>query len=163
MAEQFPAGLPGALVHSQYTTQDLVDNNPLSSGPPVFRARADNGWMTFSVSWSLSALEVQIMRGWFRNIIKNRSKSFIVGLMVDGWDGTTNTKDHECYFQSPPRYNQNGRRWTVSADLLAIEEVTLNECDTISLIAANCGFENVSTGFELLDEIGKTLDERWAV
>lgn len=165
MAEQYPSALPGALVVSNgYTPQDLVDSNDLSSGPPIFRARSDEGWMVFSVAFSYSAVQVQLFRSWYFNAIRNGSKLFTIELMVEGWDGTNNTVTHECYFQGPPNFRQNGRRWSISASLLSISRPgVLSECDGISLGNILCGFDNPHLAIDQMNEVSNTLEDRWSV
>jgi hypothetical protein len=163
MAEEYPCNLPGVLVSSNgYQDQDLVDNNALDSGAPVFRLRSDNGWVLFDVAWSFNALEMQVFRIWHRSILAHGSKSFTIDLWIDGSDGDSQTTEHECYFRGAPDYKQRGRRWSVSATLLAIEQFgDLDECDTISLFAAFNGFEDLNSGAIGLDSAIVLLENLW--
>lgn len=163
MAEPYPCRLPNPLVASNsYSTQNLVDRNDLSSGPPIFRLRSASGWVQFDIAFSYDALEMQVFNAWFRNTLINGSKSFTIELMVDGFDGEKNTKTHECYFEDSPTRTQNGNRWRVSARVIAIEQITVDECDTASLLAAFNGFNNADTAIVKVDDISDALDG-WAV
>lgn len=163
MAEQYPCKLPGVLVNSNgYSPQDTVDRNDLSSGPPIFRLRSDDGWLLFDVAWSYSALENQVFRLWHQNTLARGSKSFTIELMVDGWNGESQTLEHECYFSGVPSFRQNGRRWNVSATLLAIRSVGLDECDTDSLISAFNGFDDLNQAIIQMDDVNQTLEDLWA-
>lgn len=135
---EYPCSLPGVLVNSNaYQIQNKVERNDLSSGPPIFRLRTDDGWVAFDVTWSFSALEMQIFNAFYRYNLSNGSKSFSIGLMIDGWDGTSNTKDHECYFDGAYSVQQVGRRWMVTARLIAIQQEDIGECEALSLVAVS--------------------------
>jgi hypothetical protein len=163
MPELYPCKLPGVLVNSNsYSPQALVDRNDLESGPPIFRLRSSDGWVNFDVAFSFSALEVQVFRSWFHGILVRGSKSFTIGLMIDGWNGEANTIDHECYFVDAPQYRQNKRRWSVSAKLLAVEDVEFDECDQESLINAFNGFEDLNNGIICMDQTITLLETLWA-
>lgn len=162
MPENYPCKLPGVLINSNgYSPQSLVDQNSLDSGPPIFRLRSSDGWLQFNVAWSFSALEMQVFRAWHRFTLAHGSKSFTIGLMVDGFDGTDNTVDHECQFIGVPSYTQNGRRWSVSAQLLAVQYEGVDECNGLSLVAAFNGFDDLNSGIILLDDAVKALEELW--
>ena len=163
MAEQYPCRLPGVLVNSNgYSPQDLVERNDLRSGPPIFRLRSDDGWLLFDVAWSYSALEVQVFRSWYFNVLSRGAKSFNIELMVTGWDGQKNTITHECYFDGVPSFNQTGRRWNVSATLLAIRYQGLDECDSESLVNSYNSFDKIKEAIIQMDDINTTLEELWA-
>ena len=162
MPEVYPCRLPGILVNSQeYQDQNLVDRNDLSSGPPVFRQRSEDGWMEFGGNWVLNGLEVQVLREWHRQTLKRGSKSFTIGLMIDGFDGTKQVIDHTCYFLSPPKFSQRGRLWSVSAQLLAISQVGFNECDTNTLVNTFNGFEHHTNVRKELDQAVDEIETAW--
>jgi len=163
MAEEYPCKLPGFRIGASYSPQDLVSQNDLSSGPPIFRLRSSDGWLAYRGSFSFSALENQVFRSWHKNVVKSGSKSFNIELMVDGFDGTKNTVTHECYFLGVPNYSQNGTRWNVSVSLIAINPQYLDECDTESLFSIFNGFESPQNALDLIDEALVILDDRWAV
>jgi len=159
----FPCGLPGVLVNSNgYSSSNRVRRNDLQSGPPIFVLESDDGYELFDVAWSFSGLDNQVFRNWFRYVAGSGSKLFNIELWVEGFDGTKQTKTHECYFDGPPSYVQNGRRWMVSATLLAIEEQIMDECDAISLINVYNGFGGYpSQGVAAIDASILHLEEAW--
>ena len=162
-AIDYPCKLPGVLVNSNsYRNQDTVRRNDLQSGPPIFRLESEDEWVLFDVSWRFSALEVQVFRNFHKNVLANGSKLFNIELMVDGFDGTKQTKTHECYFDGSPQFSQNGLRWMVSATLLAIDPIILDECDGISLVNAFNGFEDVNAAIISMDDVINTLEDLWA-
>ena len=164
MAEQYPSTLPLVLINSNgYSPQQLVEEQSVSYGAPIFRKKYDDGWLMFNVAFSFSESEKQVFTDWYKNTIKRGSLSFVIGLMVDGFNGEGNTIDHECYIQGPPKYTQNGTRWGVSATLLATEYVGLDECDAITLINSFNVFKNFSAAPDLIADAVTTLESDWAV
>ena len=159
----YPCRLPGVLVSSNsFAPKNRVRRNDLSAGPPIFNLDDDDGFVLFNVAWRFSALEVQVFQNWYRHTTKSGSKLFNIELMVDGFDGTKNTKTHECYFDGAPSYSQVGRRWLVQATLLAIQEQILDECDADSLINAYNGFDyNLDQAIDDLDESVKLMETLW--
>lgn len=125
----YPCHLPGVLVNSNgYQSSERVANNPLSSGAPLFGLKDDDGYELFDVAWSFDAAELQSFRNWYRFTTTSGSRLFNIELWVDGYDGIKQTRIHECYFLGTPHPVQNGRRWHVSATLLAIEEKGTDKC-----------------------------------
>lgn len=158
----YPCKLPGVLVNSNsYQSQDVVRRNDLQSGPPIFRLESDDTWVLFDVTWRFSALENQVFRNFHRNTLANGSKLFNIELMVDGFDGIKQTKTHECFFNGVPKFAQNGRLWTVSATLLAIEPNILDECDGISLVNSFNAFEDLNAGILCMDQAITLLEDLW--
>lgn len=160
----YPCRLPGVLVNSNaYSSKSRVRRNSLESGPPVYVLEDDDGYEMFDVSWAFNASEVQIFRNWYRHITVSGSKLFNIDLMVDGWDGERQTKTHECYFDSVPSYTQNGRRWLVTATLLAIEEQIMDECDGITLVSAYTAFDydDLNDAFSDVDNATQSLISAW--
>lgn len=155
--EDYPQTLPGVLVNSNaYTPQGLTRKNDLQSGFPTFRLEADNGWVMFDVVWSFSASEVQFFNAWHRYGLRNGSKAFNIGLMIDGWDGTTNTVEHECYFNTGTfKVTQVQRRWHVSTQLLAINRQTVSEEFYDQLAILDNGFPDGIP--ETIEEFGELL------
>lgn len=158
----YPCRLPGVLVNSNsYQNKDLVRRNDLQSGPPIFRLESDDGWVAFDVAWKFSELENQVFRNFHKNVLVNGSKLFNIELWVDGFDGTKQTKTHECYFDGVPQFKQNGRRWIVGATLIAIEPQILDECDGISLVNSYNAFEDVNAAILSMDDVINTLEDLW--
>jgi len=158
----YPCALPGVLVNSNsYTNQDVVRRNNLQSGPPIFRLESDDGWVMFDVAWRFSALEVQVFRSFHKYTLANGSKLFNIELMVDGDDGTKQTKTHECFFDGAFKANQVGRRWTISATLLAIEPNILDECQGLSLVAAFNGFDDLNASIANIDKSITLFEDLW--
>ncbi len=158
----YPCKLPGVLVNSNsYQPQSLVRRNDLQSGPPIFRLEASDGWEAFNVAWSFSGLENQVFRNFHWNVLTRGAKSFNIELWVDGFDGTKQTKTHECYFDGVPKYTQVGRRWSVGATLLAIAPNILDECDGESLVNAFNDFENLNAAIISMDGVINTLEDLW--
>ena len=162
-AIDFPCNLPGVLVNSNsYSPKDRVRRNDLQSGPPIFQLDDDDGFVLFKVSWRFSAIENQVFRNFHRNTLASGSKLFNVELWVDGDNGIKQTKTHECYFDGVPQYQQNGKRWVVSATLLSIEEEILSECDGISLVNAFDGFDfNLDVAIADMDSAIVLLEDLW--
>lgn len=164
MAEQYPLTLPHVLINSNgYSPQQLVHAKDVSYGAPVFRKKYDDGWLMFNVAFSFSESEKQTFTDWYKSTIKRGSLSFVIGLMVDGFNGSGNTLLHECYMQGPPKYTQNGTRWSVSATLLAIKYRGLDECDSITLVNSFNVFKNFSAAPDLIAAAVATLETDWAV
>lgn len=162
MAEIYPETLPAVLINSNgYSPQQIVTEQTVSHGAPIFRKKYDDGWLMFNVGFSFSQSEKKEFTDWYKDTIKRGSESFVIGLMVDGFNGTGNTIDHECYMREPPNYTQNGTRWRVSATLLAKEYVGLNECDAITLINSFSVFKNFSAAPDLIADAVLTLETDW--
>ncbi len=162
-SESYPNALPGVLNNSNsYSLQALTVNNDLSSGPPVVRLVDDSAWVAFDVEWSYNAQQVQLFRNWFRWNLKNGSKLFDIELWVEGFDGTKNTLTHECYFiPGTYRARQNGKRWRISATLIAIDQQTLSEEAGCSLQPIYDGFEEVPETINLFYECIDLIEELW--
>jgi len=157
MAEQYPCALPGVLVNSNgFSPQSLVRNNSVQNGPLRFRLQADSGWVGFNVAWSFNELQCQVFKNFHRHVLVNGSKSFTVGLKVP--DGLI---DHECYIQGVPNYNQIGKRWSVSATLLAIRDEGLDVCDGLSLVAVFDGFKSPNLAITQMDDVITELENLW--
>ena len=139
----YPCALPGPLVAGNaYRSKSRVRRNDLASGPPIYRLEDDDGYDLFNVAWSFSAGEVQVFRNWFRCDIASGSRLFNIWLMVDGaaTRGGRQTVLHSCYFDGVPEYTQRGRRWSVSATLLAIREEAVDCCANLpDLYNGFCG------------------------
>lgn len=139
----YPCALPGPLVAGNaYRSKSRVRRNDLASGPPIYRLEDDDGYELFNVAWSFSAGEVQVFRNWFRCDIASGSRLFNIWLMVDGaaTRGGRQTVLHSCYFDGVPEYTQRGRRWSVSATLLAIREEAVDCCANLpDLYNGFCG------------------------
>lgn len=165
MTEFYPSALPGVLINSNsYTVQDLVRKTDLQSGPPIFRLDADNGWVLFDVTWSFSDLEKQIFDNWHRWTLRNGSRAFTIELWTDGFDGTDNTKEHTCHFTGPPRMQQVGRRWSVSAQLLALEQITLDEDTGLSLVALSESFpDGIYDTIVDINSLIVLMEDEWPV
>lgn len=130
----YPCALPGALIAgNSYASKPRVERNDLASGPPLFMLADDGGYEVFNVAWSFSAGEVQVFRNWFRCELASGSRLFNIGLMVDGaaTKGGRQTVVHSCYFDGVPQYTQRGRRWSVSATLIAIREEAVDCCSNL--------------------------------
>lgn len=159
---EYPCNLPGVLVNSNgYTPRLLVDTNPMDSGPPVFRLHASDGWLAFDVAWSYSALEKQVFTAWHRSILARGSKTFNIELWIDGFDGVKNTVTHRANFSSSPQYTQAGKRWRVSATIMAIEYAGLDDCDSESLVSAFNGFESVTAGINGIAAAIEEIELLW--
>ncbi|MCK4621333.1 MAG: immunoglobulin domain-containing protein [Desulfuromonadales bacterium] len=125
----YPCHLPGVLVNSNgYQSSERTRPNDLSSGPPLFVLEDDDGYEMFDVAWSFDAAQIQSFRNWYRFITASGSRLFNIELWIDGYDGIKQTRTHECYFLGTPHPVQNGRKWHVSATLVAIEEKGTDEC-----------------------------------
>ena len=97
---------------------------------------------------------MQLFNGWVRYALRQTSKLFDIELWVDGFDGTKNTKTHECYFNGPINRTQVGRRWNVSATLLAIEEQTVTELEWDQLAILDAGFpDGILDTMDALEEL----------
>ena len=157
----YPCRLPGFLVNgNSYRPKARTRRNELQAGPPIFVLEDDSGYVAFNVRTSLSALEMQVFRNFFRHTIASGSKSFNVELMVEGFDGTKNTLTHECYFdESAYDASQNGRRWSVSATLIAIGEEIINECEGESLVNFHSGIGyNINKAIEDFNDLSLALE-----
>jgi hypothetical protein len=127
----YPANLPGVYVNSNgYRSKPLVARNDLASGPPIFVLEDNTPWVMFDVSFRFDALQTQVFRNWYRVSTTSGSRSFNINLVVDG-----EPRAHECYFDGVPSFTQSGRRFYMSATLLAIEEVGIFDAeDAASLL-----------------------------
>lgn len=135
----YPCGLPGVLVNSNaYRSSDRTQRNSLQSGPPLVQLQDDDGFEMFDVAWSFDAAQVQAFRNWFRFETVSGSKWFNIELTIDGWNGVKRTRTHECIFEGPPSFVLAGKRWHVSATLIALSEQGLDECG--SVVAIQNGF-----------------------
>lgn len=164
MPEQYPSSLPGILVAKNINNvQYLVKRNDLQSGPPIYRLECDEGWSLFNVGWTFTPEEKQIFDNWYRWTLRQGSKSFEIGIMVDGSNGISNTRIHTCYFDPEgPLREQNQTLWNVNATLLAIEQETDDEEFAEQLIILSNGFpDGVLLTMLGLDEIIQELEELW--
>lgn len=163
MAETYPTALPGILINSDaYTNQTLTRKNELSSGPPTFRLKDDNGWVNFDVSWKYTAAEMQLFRNWYRWTLANGSKLFEIGISVEGRSsGAFDRTPHDCYFDGAYRAVQDGPLFIITATLIAIEQKTLDEDSGISLVNAYAGFEDVGASITQLDDIVALIEGTW--
>jgi len=157
MPEQYPCALPGVLVNSNgMSPQSLVRNNNVQNGPLRFRLQADSGWLQFNVAWSFNLLESQVFENWYKHILTNGSKSFLIDLTVPG-----GLLEHECYFLGVPSYNQIKKRWSVSGSILAIARVGLDECDAQSLVNMFNVFAVPNLAITQMDEAILELETLW--
>jgi len=157
MAEEYPCALPGVLVNSNgFAPQSLVRNNNVQNGPLRFRLQADSGWLQFNVAWSFGVLEGQVFENWYKHILTNGSKSFLIDLQVTG-----GLLEHECYFLGVPSYNQVKKRWSVSGSVLAIARVGLAECDAQSLIGMFNVFAKPNLALTQLNAAILELETLW--
>lgn len=148
MTTAYPCKLPLPLVSGfSFSDQELTVFNELDSGPPVARLKSDEGYSMFDARFSFNQLEMQVFRSWFRNTIKHGSKTFTIGLNIDG--GTT---EHTCYMRNP-QYTLNAKRWQVSTKLISLQFKELNDCDTESLTNAFNGFESLSKNLAQLEDV----------
>ena len=157
MPESYPCALPGVLINSNaMTPQQLTRNNDVQNGPLRVRLQADSGWLQFNVSWSFNELQTQVFKNWYRHRLVNGSKSALIELRVP--DGLI---EHEVYFIGVPNYNQAGKRWIVSAVILAVRDEGLDECDGESLINMFEVFEQPNLAITQIDDAIKTLETLW--
>jgi len=164
MAETYPITLPAVLINSNgYSPQQLTFDQPVSYGAPIFRQQYASGWLMFNCAFSFNESEKQIFTDWYENTILRGSESFVIGLMIDGFNGSSNTVDHECYMQGTPTYAQKGTRWGVSVTLLAKKYVGLSECDALTLINSFNVFKNFSAAPNLIADAVETIETLWAV
>jgi hypothetical protein len=159
----YPCRLPGVLVNSNaLSPKNVVRRNDLQSGPPLFIREDDDAYVMFNVAWKFSAIEMQVFSNWFKGTLARGSKLFNIDLMIDGFDGIKQTKTHECYFDGVYQQSQTGKRWTVTATLLSIQEETLGECDAISLVNAFNGFDYpLDQAILDLDGSIKLMEDLW--
>lgn len=160
----YPCRLPLVLVNSNaLSPKNVVRRNDLQSGPPIFQREDDDVFVLFNVAWKFDAIQMQVFQNWFRSTIASGSKLFNIELWVDGFDGTKQTKTHECYFDGAYQQAQNQKRWTVTATLLAIKEQVLDECDGISLVNAYNGFEYDALDVAIadMDSVIVLLEDLW--
>lgn len=138
----YPCSLPGVLTaNNSYASRPRTRRNDLASGPPLFMLEDDGGYEMFDVAWSFSAGQVQVFRNWYRCDTVSGSKAFNIPLMVDGAArrGGPQTLEHECYFDGVPQYTQQGRRWRVSATLIALAEKGVDCCDNLPELSDGFG------------------------
>ena len=155
-SESYPASLPGVLVQSNaYSPQSVVRRNELQAGAPTFRLVSDTAYEMFDVMWSFSASEMQLFDGWHKWGLRSGSKSFDIELMVYGFNGTKNTRTHECYFADGTfKSVQAGARWHVSASLLSIVRETDSEAFYNQLVILSEGFpDGIRDTINALEEL----------
>lgn len=160
MLETWPTSLPGPLVNSNaYRPKDRIDRGDVASGAPLYTLNDDDGWVRFDVTFRMTTEQAATFRTFYRQTLQGGSKSFTIPLAVDGMPGV----DHTCYFDGVPRSSQSGKLWTISATLLAVEEVGIfGECDTQSLIAAFNGFSYPLAGAVAdMNEAIDLLEDLW--
>lgn len=160
----YPCDLPAfQVIGTTHRSKDRVKRNDLDSGPPVFILDDDDGYDTHDGQIILkSPYQVQLFKNWYRYAISSGSKLFNMDLWVDGSDGSTNTRTHECYVLGVPRYTQNGKNFNVSLSVLAIEEQILDECEGFALVNASNGFAySLHDAILDLDTLITTMESRW--
>ncbi len=162
-AIDYPCRLPGVLVNGpSHSSKDVVYRNDLASGPPIFTTDDDAAYDIFDVVWRFNGIQKQVFDSWFKGSLTRGAKLFNIDLWIDGFDGTKNTKTHECYFNGVPQSAQQGRLWTVSAQLLAIEDQILDECDSESLINLFNGFDySLDQALSDVDGLIVQLENTW--
>ena len=120
MAEPFAPGVPNPLVTGhQLQNETHVRSNDTITGAPRYELLSESRPTIFSVQWNISQDMFAIFEGWFKYGIAYGSKAFDLDLFVGA-----GLVAHECYFQSGA-YSASlvGRRWNVTATLLAVEKV----------------------------------------
>ncbi len=138
---RYPCTLPGPLVVSNgYAVNERTRRNDLSSGPPLYVLKDNQGFVAFDVGFRYTGLQMQVFRNFYSAETVYGSKLFNIDLYVDGPDGTgKQTQTHECYFDGPYAAQQENRLWLVTVRLIAIEEIIFSQCEGQSLVAAYDG------------------------
>lgn len=115
----YPTNLPGVLVSSD-TNKDIgkYRRNDTEIGPPVYELLSTTGPSLFNCVWSFEEFDFQVFEGWYKKELLFGSKSFNIDLIVG--KGLT---AHECFFNSQYNRSRNGKRFRVSAQLLAVEKI----------------------------------------
>lgn len=124
MAEQFANGVPNPLVQGHSVQNEShVRSNDTITGAPRYELISASRPSFFNVSWNLSQDQFNVFEGWFKYTIGFGSKAFDLDLFVGA-----GLVGHECYFQNGT-YNASlvGRRWNVTATLLAVEKQYTDE------------------------------------
>jgi len=162
MAEQFPAGVPAPLVNPySYSQPSHITKNNVISGVPRYRQRTSQRPAIFQLSWNLSCDQLAVFEGWFRWTLSQGAKSF--ELEIETGAGYL---PHECYFENGT-YNRTrlGKRYVVSASVLAAELNTLDECDyetLAALLALPCAGTGAGGFYAAFDDFANNvLPDYW--
>ena len=162
MSESYPAGLPAPLVNPySYTQPSHTVKNNVISGVPRFRQMTSDRPVFFSVSWNLNENQLAVFEGWFRWTLAQGSKSFTMSVAT----GVGYTP-HECYF-ADGTFNRTrvGRRYQLTAQILAVELQTLSECDYLELAAVlslPCAGYNACDFYDKFDDFANNvLPDYW--
>ena len=159
----YPVNLRGTLVaRNSFSPQGRVERNDLRSGPPMYTLQDYDGFVMFRVGWLFKAIEAQVFQNFYRHTIASGSKLFNINLWIDGFDGEDQTKVHECYFDGVPNWQQRGKLWYVSANLLAIEEQTLSAEEGLSLVNVFNGIDYEVSEFVIdFNELIVLMEDEW--
>ena len=161
-AIDYPSKLPGVLVNSNgFSFKRVTVRNDLRAGAPIFERRDDDAYVLFNVAWSLDGLEVQVFQNFYKYTLERGSKLFNIELYIDGFNGIKRTQTHECFFEAEPQYQQNQKRWSVSARLIAITDALLGEAEGPSLVAAFEAFEDLNAALVSINGIIVQLEDTW--
>ncbi len=162
MAEQFPVGVPAPLVNpNSYTQPSHITSNDVISGEPRYRQKTSDRPVIFQVSWNLSRNELAVLEGWFKWTLKQGAKSFEIDLETGA-----GYLPHECYFERGTfGRTRVGKRYVVTASLLAVEMQTLDECDyetLAALLALPCEGEKAGCFYDAFDQFAnEILPDYW--
>ena len=127
----YPAGLPSVLVSADKNIdQAKYKRNDVQIGPPVYELLTETGSSVFSCAWSFDSFEFQVFEGWFKRTILFGSRSFNMDLIVGA-----GLKSHECFFNTQYTRTRTGKRFKVTAQLLAVAKV-YDDDDLIDSIVA---------------------------
>jgi len=110
--------MPGVLVSTDTNTDiGKYRRNDAEIGPPVYELLSTTGPSLFNVAWSFSDFDFRIFEGWYKKDLVFGSKSFNIDLIVG-----KGLVPHECFFDSQYTRTRVGKRFRVSAKLLAVEK-----------------------------------------
>ena len=156
----YPCTIPHPLA-SQFSNTEQVHwrRNDVQSGPPRYEHLTDKRPSFFSVGWSFDAFQLQVFEAWYRTIINFGSTPFNIKLEVGG-----GIKEHECYFDGATDTTRAGKRWIVTATLLAVEKQYDYDCisQQVLIIAGLANYRDlrpVIVGLDLFANI--TLPDAW--
>lgn len=158
----YPCTIPHPLV-AQYSNTEQAHwrRNDVQAGPPRYEHLTDSRPTLFSAGWSFDAFQLQVFEAWFRTKINFGSSPFNIALEVGG-----GIKEHECYFDTPYSVSRAGRRWIVTAPLLAVEKAYDDDClsQEVLAVAALANYRELNARIAELDVFANiTLPDAWEV
>ena len=117
MAVAYPGGVPLPLIAgASHEEMESFQTNDVQDGPSRREILTASPPAAFSVSWVLTATEMDTFDTWWRDTTIRGALNFDMDLYVGNA-----LRTHELQFQAPPRKTLLGKIWRVTARLTAID------------------------------------------